>query len=126
MVRRNIPRKSPSATNHRQTWDPLPAMWIRRPQHRARPIGAGASARRLITWPRARADDRRVCVPGAASSVLAFAIGFVPPSQLGHANRVLYPLAGILVIGIVPRFLMVRFRQPAWKIAMGSQPDPRK
>ncbi|HTR94535.1 MAG TPA: APC family permease [Trebonia sp.] len=58
------------------------------------------------------------CVVGALASVLAFLIGFVPPSQLGHTNAALYALlilAGILVLGVLPPFLLYRLRKPSWK-----------
>jgi glutamate:GABA antiporter len=63
---------------------------------------------------------RLLCVVGAVSSVLAFVIGFIAPSQFGHLNPVSYAvliLAGILIIGIIPPFLMDRFRRPGWKEA---------
>jgi amino acid transporter len=58
-----------------------------------------------------------LCVVGALSSVTAFVFGFIPPSQLGHLNPLVYAvliLAGILVIGILPPVLMGRFRKPGW------------
>jgi amino acid transporter len=58
------------------------------------------------------------CLIGSVSSVTAFVIGFVPPSQLGHQSPLLYALllvAGILAIGIVPPLLMDRLRKPGWK-----------
>ena len=66
-----------------------------------------------------------LCLLGGVSSVTAFVIGFVPPSQLGQQSQLLYALllvAGILVIGIVPPLLMDRLRQPGWKAAVASQP----
>ncbi len=59
-----------------------------------------------------------LCVVGTASSLLAFLIGFVSPSQFGHSNPLVYAsliLAGILAIGVLPPFLLHRFRKPAWK-----------
>jgi amino acid transporter len=61
-----------------------------------------------------------LCLLGGASSVAALVIGFVPPSQFGHLNRVAYVLlifAGILLIGILPPFLLDRFHKPAWKVS---------
>jgi len=58
------------------------------------------------------------CVVGALASVLAFLIGFVPPSQLGHTNGLLYALlilAGILVVGVLPPVLLYRLRKPSWQ-----------
>ena len=59
-----------------------------------------------------------LCLVGGVSSVFAFVIGFVPPSQFGHTNSLVYALlilAGILAIGILPPLLMDRLRRPAWK-----------
>jgi glutamate:GABA antiporter len=59
-----------------------------------------------------------LCLLGAVSSAAALVIGFIPPSQFGHLNAltyVLFILAGILVIGILPPLLMDRLRKPAWK-----------
>ncbi len=61
-----------------------------------------------------------LCGIGILSSVAALAIGFVPPSQFGHSNPVAYAgliLAGIVLIGLVPPYLMHRLRKPAWKAA---------
>ena len=66
-----------------------------------------------------------LCLLGGVSSVTAFVIGFVPPSQLGHQSQLLYALllvAGILAIGIVPPLLMDRLRKPGWKAGAASQP----
>jgi glutamate:GABA antiporter len=59
-------------------------------------------------------------VVGVVSSLAAFVFGFIPPSQLGASNPVLYTvllIAGILVVGIAPPYLMHRFRKPEWKAA---------
>ena len=59
-----------------------------------------------------------LCVLGAASSVAALVIGFVPPSQFGHSSPLVYGvliLAGILVIGVLPPLLLDRLRKPGWK-----------
>jgi len=61
-----------------------------------------------------------LCLAGAVSSVFAFVIGFVPPSQFGHSDPLIYAvliLAGILAIGILPPLLMDRLRKPEWKAA---------
>jgi glutamate:GABA antiporter len=63
---------------------------------------------------------RLLCVLGTVSSVAALVIGFIPPSQFGHSNPLTYGvliLAGILAIGILPPFLLDRFRRPGWKQA---------
>jgi glutamate:GABA antiporter len=59
-----------------------------------------------------------MCVVGAASSVAALVIGFIPPSQFGRLNPLEYALlilAGILAIGIAPPLLLDRLRKPGWK-----------
>jgi amino acid transporter len=60
-----------------------------------------------------------LCTLGGLSSVAAFLIGFVAPSQLAHTSPVVYALlilAGILTIGILPPVLLLRFRKPSWKM----------
>jgi glutamate:GABA antiporter len=61
-----------------------------------------------------------LCLLGTVSSVAAFVIGFIPPSQFGHLNPLRYALlilVGIFVIAILPPLLMNRLRKPAWKAA---------
>jgi glutamate:GABA antiporter len=69
-----------------------------------------------------------LCLLGAVSSAAALVVGFIPPSQFGHSNRLVYAvliLAGILAIGIVPPLLLDRFRKPGWKAASsGPAPQP--
>jgi amino acid transporter len=68
-----------------------------------------------------------LCVLGAGSSVVALVIGFVPPSQFGRLNPVLYGLlilAGIVAIGLAPPLLMDRLRKPGWKAAGGTSAVP--
>jgi amino acid transporter len=64
-----------------------------------------------------------LCALGTASSVAALVIGFVPPSQFGNLNPVGYVLlilAGIVLVGILPPFLLDRFRKPDWKVSSGT------
>jgi amino acid transporter len=64
-----------------------------------------------------------LCVLGGASSVVALALGFVPPSQFGPSNPLVYAvliLAGVLAIGVLPPLLMDRLRKPAWKADGGT------
>ena len=59
-----------------------------------------------------------LCLIGMLSAAAAVVIGFVPPSQFGHSDPVVYAaliLAGILTIGILPPLLMDRLRRPQWK-----------
>ncbi len=59
-----------------------------------------------------------LCVLGGISSVTAFLIGFVAPSQLAHTSPVVYALlilAGLFTIGILPPLLLLRFCKPSWK-----------
>jgi amino acid transporter len=58
------------------------------------------------------------CALGVASSVAAFLIGFVPPSQFGHSGPLLYGLlmlTGILALGVIPPLLLEWRRKPDWK-----------
>jgi amino acid transporter len=64
-----------------------------------------------------------LCLLGAVSSVAALIIGFIPPSQFGHSNPLVYAvliLAGLLAIGILPPLLLDRLRKPGWKTAGGG------
>jgi glutamate:GABA antiporter len=68
-----------------------------------------------------------MCLVGAASSVVALVIGFIPPSQFGRLNPLAYAgliLAGILAIGIVPPLLLDRLRKPGWKAPDASSALP--
>jgi amino acid transporter len=67
------------------------------------------------------------CWVGGIACVLAILIGFVPPSQFGHASPVLYALLiliGIVVIGLLPAFLLDKYRKPSWKIVPDADVDP--
>jgi glutamate:GABA antiporter len=64
------------------------------------------------------------CAVGILSSVVAFLIGFVPPSQFGHSSPLLYGLlmfAGILLIGVVPPLVLGWRRKPTWRAPPGSR-----
>jgi glutamate:GABA antiporter len=64
-----------------------------------------------------------ICLVGVLASLAACIVGFLPPSQLGHANRPLYVsgmLAAVLLIGVLPPTLLYRLRRPEWKA--GSAP----
>jgi glutamate:GABA antiporter len=61
---------------------------------------------------------RLLCLMGVLSAAAALVIGFVPPSQFGHSDPLVYAvliLAGILTIGVLPPLLMDRLRRPQWK-----------
>jgi amino acid transporter len=65
-----------------------------------------------------------LCSIGVLSSAAALLIGFVPPSQYGHSNPLLYGLlmlAGILAIGILPPVLLYRLRRPGWQLASAAR-----
>lgn len=60
---------------------------------------------------------------GIASTLAAFAIGFVPPSQFGNGSPVAYALlisAGVVLIGLLIPFLFYRLRKPSWR----TSPQP--
>ena len=59
-----------------------------------------------------------ICVVGTLASLAACVVGLLPPSQLGHAGvppYILALLAGILLVGVLPPFLLYRLRRPGWK-----------
>ena len=61
-----------------------------------------------------------LCGVGGVSSVVAFLIGFLSPSQLGHSSAVVYAsvvAVGILGLGVLPPLLLHRYRRPGWKTA---------
>jgi hypothetical protein len=65
-----------------------------------------------------------LCIVGAASSLAAFVIGFVPPSQFENGSTGVYVLvivAGTGLIGLLPAWLFLHFRKPGWKSA---EPEP--
>ncbi len=64
-----------------------------------------------------------LCVVGLLSSIAAFLIGFVPPSQFGNGSTITYValiLAGIGLIGLLPPLLLYKLRKPSWK----TEPKP--
>jgi amino acid transporter len=69
-----------------------------------------------------------LCLLGAVSSVAALLIGFIAPAQFGHLNPFAYAgliLAGVVIIGVLPPFLLDRFRKPAWKAAPAASAGQR-
>ena len=69
----------------------------------------------------------QLCVVGGLSSVIAFVVGFVSPSQLAKISPLVYAVliaAGIVTLGILPPLLLHRFRKPSWK-ATAAQPGSR-
>jgi amino acid transporter len=64
-----------------------------------------------------------LCVVGFVSSIAAFLIGFVPPSQFGSGDTLSYVILialGIGLIGLLPPLLLYRLRKPSWK----TEPAP--
>jgi amino acid transporter len=62
-----------------------------------------------------------LCGVGFAASLAALLVGFVPPSQFGGGDPIVYFLivgGGALGLGLLVPFLFYRFRKPSWK-----QPD---
>ncbi|MEU4706367.1 APC family permease [Nocardia salmonicida] len=59
-----------------------------------------------------------LCVLGAASSIAAFTIGFVPPSQFGSGSPWVYLLivgGGLGIVGLLIPYLFYRNRRESWK-----------
>ncbi|MFT4049823.1 MAG: APC family permease [Solirubrobacterales bacterium] len=65
-----------------------------------------------------------LCVVGALSSIAAFLIGFVPPSQFGSSGTLSYVAiigAGVGLIGLLPPFLLLKLRKPHWKVELSDE-----
>jgi amino acid transporter len=63
-----------------------------------------------------------LCVVGGLSSILAFLIGFVPPSQFsgGGSSYFLIVGGGVLIVGILAPIALLLFRKPSWRTAEPS------
>ncbi|MBC7300047.1 MAG: amino acid permease [Nocardia sp.] len=62
-----------------------------------------------------------LCGLGAASSIAAFTIGFVPPSQFGAGSPWVYVLivgGGMGIVGLLIPYLFYRNRRDSWKLAV--------
>jgi glutamate:GABA antiporter len=62
-----------------------------------------------------------LCALGAASSIAAFTIGFVPPSQFGAGSPWVYVLivgGGLGIVGLLIPYLFYRNRRESWKFAV--------
>lgn len=62
-----------------------------------------------------------LCALGAASSIAAFTIGFVPPSQFGAGSPWVYVLivgGGMGIVGLLIPYLFYRNRRDSWKLAV--------
>jgi glutamate:GABA antiporter len=66
-----------------------------------------------------------LCVVGALSSVAAFVIGFIPPSQFnsGGAQYFLIVGGGVLIVGILAPIGLLVFRRPSWKTGAAQAPE---
>lgn len=65
-----------------------------------------------------------LCGLGAASSIAAFAIGFVPPSQFGAGSPWVYVLivgGGMGIVGLLIPYLFYRNRRDSWKLAVPEE-----
>jgi amino acid transporter len=61
-----------------------------------------------------------LCTVGFLSTVAAFLIGFVPPSQFSGGSTLTYVLiigGGVGIIGLLAPFAMYAARKPSWKTA---------
>jgi amino acid transporter len=62
---------------------------------------------------------KTLCIVGGLASVLAFLIGFIPPSQFagGGVGYVLLIALGVGTIGLLAPFAILHFARPSWKTA---------
>ncbi|MBN8867197.1 MAG: amino acid permease [Solirubrobacterales bacterium] len=61
-----------------------------------------------------------LCTVGFLSTIAAFLIGFVPPSQFSGGSTITYVLiigGGVGIIGLLAPFAMYASRKPSWKTA---------
>jgi amino acid transporter len=68
-----------------------------------------------------------LCGVGFAASLAALLVGFVPPSQFGGSNPVVYLAivgGGALGLGLLVPFLFYKLRKPSWKQPEGSEVTP--
>jgi amino acid transporter len=68
-----------------------------------------------------------LCGVGFAASLAALLVGFVPPSQFGGGNPLVYVLivgGGALGLGLLVPFLFYKLRKDSWKQAEGSEVTP--
>ncbi|WP_028660035.1 APC family permease [Nocardioides insulae] len=59
-----------------------------------------------------------LCGIGFAASLAALLVGFIPPSQFGGGNPIIYLLivgGGALGLGLLVPFLFYKFRKPSWR-----------
>ncbi|MDF2508059.1 MAG: putative transporter [Microbacterium sp.] len=67
-----------------------------------------------------------LCGVGFAASLAALLVGFVPPSQFGGGNPIVYffiVAGGALGLGLLVPFLFYRFRKPSWKQPVTAEAD---
>jgi amino acid transporter len=70
-----------------------------------------------------------LAIVGLVASVLAFSIGFVPPSQFAGGSPVIYffmILGGVVLIGLVAPFVFLKIRKPSWKEAVPEDDAAQK
>jgi amino acid transporter len=68
-----------------------------------------------------------LCGVGFAASLAALLVGFVPPSQFGGGNPLVYVLivgGGALGLGLLVPFLFYKSRKDSWKQPEGSEVTP--
>ena len=68
-----------------------------------------------------------LCGVGFAASLAALLVGFVPPSQFGGSNPLVYFLivgGGALGLGLLVPFLFYKLRKPSWKQPEGAEVSP--
>jgi amino acid transporter len=61
---------------------------------------------------------RTLCGVGFVASLAALLVGFIPPSQFGGGNEIVYLAivgGGALGLGLLVPYLFYRFRKPSWK-----------
>ena len=82
------------------------------------------NARELLHRAFERTARWRADFVGFAASLAALLVGFVPPSQFGGGNPLVYVLivgGGALGLGLLVPFLFYKLRKDSWKQPEGSE-----
>ncbi|TDE92596.1 amino acid permease [Occultella glacieicola] len=67
---------------------------------------------------------KTLCGVGFTASLAALLVGFVPPSQFGGGNTLVYLAivgGGALGLGLLVPFLFYRLRKPSWKLSENTE-----
>ena len=96
------------------------------PAHVRRSGPAAPAATPTTPADSARRCCSSLCGVGFTASLAALLVGFIPPSQFGGENPIVYffiVAGGALGLGLLVPFLFYRFRKPSWKQPVAADGD---